>query len=407
MDFHKFESILEGAKKYTYNNRIKDTYAFKMSETGDVTLYASVFAVMIFHYTGELDKLSDEEKQGWAEYLNSFQDPESGIYRAPEIFESEIQGGGHDEEHLSLHFLAHVLPALDLLGAQPKHPISFAHKFTNLNYLSEWLSRRNWNEAWLEGNNLLFVGQTLVYLKKNNHSGAEASLEYLMGWLDSEVDPKTGLWGTNGFCDKYKAIYGGYHQLLLYYYLKRPVCYPENLIDTTLSIQHIDGGYSRWNGGGTCQDVDAIDILVNLYKLTDYKRKEIRQSLYRGYHAVLRRVRDSGGFCDRLGHEFMHMGMELTKTPPNVANMFSTWFGIHTLCLTWEVYKNCENEDFESVNKRIRFNTSCSMGWHKKSDFREFPGASKREIISSKILVATQKLARSIYLLKSKYIKLQ
>jgi hypothetical protein len=373
-----------------------------MWKKGQVTLYSSVFAVMTLHYTGALNRFDEREKQKWADYINSFQDPDTGVFRAPEIFQGQIKGGGHNEEHLALHLAAHILPALDLLGSAPEHELGFARKFLDIGTLKTWLSERDWSEAWLEGNNLLFVGQLLVYMHEAGVKEAEPALEFFMQWLDDQVDPETGLWGTNGFCNKYAAIYGGYHQLLLYYYLRRPLISPEKLIDTALSIQHVDGGYSRWNGGGTCQDVDAVDILVNLYKRTDYRRRDIRRSLRRNHASVMRRRTFEGGFCDRLGHDFNHMGMEMTRTPTDRANMFSTWFGIHTIALMAEIFKQ-DQPDCESYDGLIRFNRSCSMGWHRKAVCGELPTAGTGEVFTDRFLLVVQELIVSIYQLKKRF----
>ena len=54
------------------------------------------------------------------------------------------------------------------------------------------------------------------------------------------------------------------------------------------------------------------------------------------------------------------MGMEYTYAPPETANMFSTWFGVHTLCLIAEII-----EIPEIGKRKWNFNNMCSMGWHR------------------------------------------
>ena len=92
-----FLSVLNEASGFVLANRMGDSFQFRMSKDGQVTLYSSVFAVMTLHYTGALRQFTDGEKHAWADYINSFQDPDTGIYRAPEIFEGQIEGGGHNE----------------------------------------------------------------------------------------------------------------------------------------------------------------------------------------------------------------------------------------------------------------------------------------------------------------------
>jgi hypothetical protein len=155
-------------------------------------------------------------------------------------------------------------------------------------------------------------------------------------------------------------MYGAYHQLILYFYKKRPIPHMEKLIDSVLACQHFDGGFSEWRGGGTCQDIDGIDILVNCYKLTDYRARDIRRSLRRSLQHILNdRLIVSGGFQDRAGHEFIHNSMTTTLTPKGMANTFSTWFTLHALVDIGSVI----HKDNFFRNASFHFNTSCSMGW--------------------------------------------
>lgn len=336
---------------------------YRSSLNSPPTLYASCFALMTSNHLGRLSSFDARHLQAWGKYLQRFQDQETGYFLGPEILHASHFGTDHNRQHISEHLTAHVLPALALLGIRPQYPLLFARKYLDREILGQWLSDRDWSKAWVEGNNLLFMGQWLIHLHEvEGHREGREALEYMLDWLDGEVDPETGLWGTNGYCNKYVAMYGGYHQLLLYYYLKRNFAYTHKLVDTVLSLQHLDGGFSEHWGGGTCQDLDAVDILVNSTKRTDYRRKDIYTALRRASIAVLRRFSLKGGFVDRVDEEFTHMGLSSTYSPPNEPNMFSTWFGLLTLVLISEVIKTPWTEDVEH-----RFNVSCSMGWHEKT----------------------------------------
>jgi hypothetical protein len=253
-----------------------------MCEGGQVTLYSSCFAAMTLHYVNALREISEEKRLQWIAYINHWQDPETGYYIGPEIKGENITSSSHNLEHVSLHLAAHVLPALLILGGKPVYPIGFAYRFMDLKYLQNWLDSRDWKQAWTEGNNLLFIGQFLLYLLEyENKPEAKPALDLYVKWLDGQQDPTTGLWGTNGYCDNHTAMCGGYHQLLVYYYSNHEVQFKKQIIDTTLGLQHIDGGFSSKGNSGACEDIDAVDILVNLYKLTDgnYRGKDIRRAL--------------------------------------------------------------------------------------------------------------------------------
>lgn len=335
---------------------------YTMCVGGEVTLYSSCFAAMTLHYLNALDALISEDKRAWATYLRDWQDAETGLFLGPEITEGELTSPKHDKEHLAMHLTAHVLPALHLLGGRPKYLLNFAQKFLDRKYLLDWLNQRDWREAWLEGNNLVFVGQFLVYLwEYEQREEAKPALDLFFDWLDSQQDPTTGLWGTNGYCSNFEAMCGGYHQLIIYNYCQRPIRHKESLIDVTLALQHRDGGFAPRGGGGACEDADAVDILVNMYKLTDHRRNHIYRALKKALRSILRKQQADGGFVYRLGEPFTHMGMSKTASPADASNLFATWFRIHTIALICEVLRD---EYLAEIN--WQFNTICSMGWHRK-----------------------------------------
>jgi len=356
--------IVDGVNSFVESMSTGKPGEYAMCGGGETTLYTSCFAAMVFHYTGRLAKLSSEEKAAWVNYINSWQDKNTGLYLGPEIVKDELTSQKHDYDHITMHLTAHVLPALSLLGGRPAHPLNFAHRFLDKDELLAWLEARDWKDAWLEGNNLIFIGQFLIYLRdfEGKKETAEA-LNLYFDWLDAQIDPGTGLWGTNGYCSPFVAMCGGYHQLLVYYHEERKVKSQEKLIDTVLSLQHKDGGFSPSGGGGACEDVDAVDILVNLYKQLDYRRDDIRQALQRALPNILRNQMPDGGFVYKLNQPFIHMGILKTQAQANEANMFATWFRTHTLALIGEILIDEPQVQFD-----WQFNNTCSMGWHKKWD---------------------------------------
>lgn len=335
---------------------------YRQSPGGAPTLYASCYAAMILHYAGALEAVSDEERQAWAEYIRGWQDEATGWFAGPELA-GPLTSPKHDREHLRMHTTAHVLPALDLLGARPRHPLARAREFLDRHHLVSWLSARDWRQAWFEGNNLLFIGQFLVHFRDvDGIANAQKALQLFFDWLDGQQDPATGLWGTNGFCDRFDALFGGYHQLLVYYACGRPVRHAERIIDATLDLQADDGSFARGGGGGACEDVDAVDVLVNLFKRTGYRRLAVRNALRRALDSIMTQRNADGGFVYRRGAPFVHMGIEATRSAPDVSNLFPTWFRLHTVALIAQVLRR-----HPLARVPWRFNCVCSMGWHDPS----------------------------------------
>jgi hypothetical protein len=270
-------------------------------------------------------------------------------------------GAMHDRDHLLLHLTCAVLPFCQQFSIRPPHPIRSAHRFCDLSKLERWMDERDMRHAWFEGNNILFVGQLLLYLRDvEGHPGAADALKLWFSWLDAHADPKTGLWGTDGFCSPMEAVYGGYHQLLVYYHENHPLPHAHGLVDTVLALQHDDGGFHPDGNGGACEDVDSVDILVNCYKRVDYRRAEIRHSLRRCLRHILSTQNADGGFPYNRNRSQSHMGVPGTRSGPNASCTFPTWFRIHTLALIAGVLPN----ETALAGIPFRFSRVLSMGWH-------------------------------------------
>lgn len=324
---------------------------------GPITLYGTCYALLTRHYLGEKIVTSETLREF---FLNS-QDPETGLVVGPELRDLKANPGSiHSKEHLELHLTCAALPIIQHLGLRLRHPLYAAHNFCELAFLRSWLDQRDLSNAWFEGNNILFVGQLLIYLRdvEEKHD-AQNALNAWFDWLDAHVDPQTSLWGTNGYCSADKAVYGGYHQLLVYYHENHRLTNPRGLVDTVLSLQHDDGGFNPKGNGGACEDVDSVDILVNLYKRFDYRRPAIRVALRRCFRHIVETQNKDGGFPYNRSCMQSHMGIPGTFAASNVSTMFATWFRVHTMALLAEILT-----DEPELNIPFHFTKSFSMGWH-------------------------------------------
>ncbi|MEZ4617194.1 MAG: prenyltransferase/squalene oxidase repeat-containing protein [Caldilineaceae bacterium] len=352
---------------------------------GSVTLYGTCYGLLTQSYLKADISIHSET----LEFILKCQDMTSGLFIGPELQEwTPLPTATHDRTHLLMHLTCAVLPVLAQYEQKPRFPLFFAHQFCDLTYLTTWLNQRSWRDAWLEGNNLLFVGQLLVFLRDiEENKQAQLALDFYFDWLDSQVDPQTGLWGTNGYCSPFVAMCGGYHQLLVYYYEHRPVLRIEQLIDTVLALQHIDGGFSP-KGSGACEDADAVDILVNMYKMSSYRRADIRFALRRTLNHLLSLQNSDGGFPYRKSSAYIHMGIPATASDPGESSIFATWFRVHTIALIAEIL----TDDPLLRNISFHFNSTLSMGWHPKWDHEQHM-LGRNDYLQER-LVSTQFLSR-------------
>lgn len=336
---------------------------------GPVTLYGTCYALLARHYLGSDQALPPSTLQ----FLQAAQDPDTGMMTGPELCDwSPPPSAIHDREHLLFHLTCAALPACQQFGVSLRHPLKQARQFCDLDSLRAWLDRRQLKAAWLEGNNLLFAGQLLVYMRDVERlPEAGPALEMWFDWLDQRVDPKTGLWGLAEGASRFEAMCGGYHQLLVYHHDKRPIHHPRALVNTVLSLQHPDGGFAPDGGGGACEDVDAVDILVNLYKQQDYRRPDIRLALRRCLRLLLALQNPDGGFPYsgyRPKDPISHMQVPGTHTRRGTSAMFPTWFRAHTLALIAQVLT-----DEPPLQHPFRFSSALSMGWHRPWPTQDHP----------------------------------
>lgn len=328
---------------------------------GSFTLYGTCYATLGEVYLDPGKALLESTRR----FIIGCQDAETGLMIGPELKDFKAAPGVmHDREHLLLHLTCAAIPVCLQFGIQLPYPIRDAHRFCNATYLQDWLDKRNLKQAWFEGNNILFVGQLLVYLRDaEKHPLAQRALDLWFHWLDEYADPKTNLWGTDGHCSPMEEVYGGYHQLLIYHHENHPIQNPQGLADTVLSLQHMDGGFNPGGNGGACEDVDCVDILVNLYKRNDYRRPEIRCALRRCLRHILVLQNPDGGFPYNRDCPQSHMGIPGTDAAPNQSTTFATWFRVHTLALVAEILT-----DETELQFNFRFTKNLSMGWHQPWD---------------------------------------
>lgn len=347
-------------------------FVHAMSRTGPVhhcsvpdgmsTVYGTCYGMLALEYLG----VGYGGARDMAEAVGAHQDPATGWFIGPELADydppPEVK---HSREHLLMHSTSAALPVLQQFDVPARHPLRAAHAFCDPRYMTHWLDERDLANPWFEGNNILFAGQFLVYLRDvEKYPGAQDGLNAWFDWLDRNADPNTGLWGTNHGATAHAAAFGGYHQLLVYYHEKHPVPAPKALVDTVLGLQHPDGGFSPGGGGGACEDVDCVDILVNMYKQMNYRRAEIRHALRRCKRLILSIQNPDGGFPYKRNVPQSHMGIPGTQAPPNVSCMFPTWFRVHTLALIAEIL----TDDANLRDVPFRFNKALSMGWHEPWD---------------------------------------
>ena len=268
---------------------------YKMSPSTQPYLLSSCYAAFVRELYADLRNLSTWQRKEWIDYINSCQDRETGLFCDPEMRPEHAKN--HSWEYLFLQSTTFCLSALSALQGTSRHPVHYDGRWYNPSGIVRWLERRDWSNAWMETNTVMFVG--ILLIREFTQYGtvkAKRVLENMLEWLDQFQDPCTGYWGTREGASLQNSMAGAYHLYLLYYYLDRPLKYLDKIIDSTLSLQQQDGLFSPRGGGGACEDIDAIDTLVNAYQRTTYSRSDIVRALMRALPSLLACQNEDGGF---------------------------------------------------------------------------------------------------------------
>ena len=304
------------------------------------TLYSSTYAAMTRHLYRDLGSLTELQRAEWVEYLQSHQD-DDGLFRDPVIFDQGWYKGDPEwcgRRHLSCH----VVTALTCLGAVAKKPLRFLEPFLKPSGFVKWLETRDWErQPDFVGNEVLNVGTLLQYARDfQKAERCRPAMRELLDWMTAHhLSARTGLWGrldVKNPRELSRAVQGGYHFWLLYFYDRVPIPHPERVIDSCLATQNACGGFGQGVHTGSdrqssaCEDIDSIDPLVRLMRSTDHRRDEIRTALQRGLKQVLLNQTADGGWWFVRGKGFTY-GHEQLAAGATEGAMFPTWFRTLTL----------------------------------------------------------------------------
>jgi hypothetical protein len=342
-------SVAEGVLRFTqacHRPQLGPGRYVYTSDSDQPLAYCSSYGAMARHLCGDLKNADSSEIQAWAQYLQSFQ-CDDGLFRDPAFglpddlsnvefapnagWDGGIAGWGW------WHMTNHILCALDSLGAVAENPLRVLEPFYKGEIvLEEWLSERDWNVSWAVGNEILNLGTFLLYARDyQNEDRAADLIVRLFDWLDGYQDDETGYWGTDchSRAGKLHAMCGAYHEIILYFYDKRPVLKKERMVDTTLSLQdEASGGFALDGTSGACEDIDAAFILINSFFRQDYRRDDIKASMARVLGTVIEHQNPDGGLVYRRGTPYTY-GHDMMSSGADQSCLFPTWFRLLSVAI--------------------------------------------------------------------------
>lgn len=289
-------------------------------------LYASVFAALTRHLYGDLTRLTTQQRNEWIGYIKSFQ-CDDGWFRDPAVdceLADSVDWWGW--QHLS--FL--TVMALTCLGGVADKEFKFLEPFKNEAYIEKWFYDLHITQdpsPLLNAHLLLYVVSMLQYVRDYQcMEWADWAVRKIIGLLDIEQDPKTGCWCTaNGRPDLInEGVKIAYHFWVLFFYDKYLVKHLEAAIDSLLSTQNNFGGFDYSVNSSACDDIDSIEPLCRMTKLTQYRKADIKTALCRAVPWVLANMNKDGGFVFKRGQALQYGHVKM-YSGIGESNMFATW----------------------------------------------------------------------------------
>lgn len=198
------------------------------------------------------------EREKWVAVLQGMQDPQTGMFSEP--------------THHTIHTTAHCSAALELFDAKPLYRCHALEKYTTREGLYELLEHEvDWQNPWPQSHKGAGI---LPCLTNTNMVGLEWKNWYF-DWMWEHADPESGFFfcGTEKQAPLYQYMAGGFHYMFNHEAERRPLRYPEKIIDSCLYL--MENGVGNPACGNLIRRCDFIDIDV-VYALT----RAMRQTPY-------------------------------------------------------------------------------------------------------------------------------
>lgn len=391
---------MKNVKKFITNSYNGDGSFTYSPQNKTNNLYAVCFGVMCLDLIRELNKFQDKKKV--VTFIQQHQDKKTGYFMDKTAIHKDKTA--HNQDYINLQLTDFAQMALSILNKKPLYEYKFLKEYKDKNYLENWLSNLSWKNPWLVSNLIMFILNCFIYEDENEN---KKYINFILEWLNKNQNAKTGFWDLGKKSSLHNQMAGAYHFFFFYTYLNRKPSHINKVINSTLLLQNYDGLFSYYGGGGSCEDLDAIDLLCRSMFYTDYRKGDIKQALKKAYWALIKNQNDDGGFCWRKADKinlkdflflinfkllykasfldfikngslkakkiinkikkrnscWKYSGLETMKIKETDSDLFSTWFRLTSIAFIETAFGDIVSLE-KSCNWNLRKN--CGLGFYKK-----------------------------------------
>ena len=274
-----YRRIKKTSLAFVEKMKIGDEPGVYAKEPGEgESFYGSYHAAHVLDLFGELRGRPTAELDAWAEIFRRRQTETGYFSNRP-----DEDAGKRPPERLESvwHTTRGAIWALRVLGRRPERPMAFLEPLLSPDALAEWVRTYDWTTAWAAANQVLAC-VTALHAQRDwfgDERVDDAILNGLFPALDELADPETGYWGTQFGGGLLDGLFGAIHVAPIYFAHRRTIPFIERNVDSTIACQRDDGSY--WPGGSDCPDFDGAYMLLNLHRLTEYRKAEMEEAARR------------------------------------------------------------------------------------------------------------------------------
>lgn len=347
-----FEKLQDDTVKYLQSLQISESWKFKFSHSNQASLIGSSLAGMLGGMLGYNQSLQEEQRQDWADYINSYQ-RDDGWFEDEDISEINLCLG-YAKDRALLHRTRHALLALKALCKRPSRNFIFVEKWLGDKAMWNWCETLNLEDYWYTSNMMMDAAIFLMdYSCRNDSPASNHAIHELLNFCDAHIDPKTG-YHDSGKSDLRNAMAGAMHLYPVYILMNREIKHVEKIIDTTLSLQQPDGlfGYESGTGGEDCLDYDAVLILSNMFFLSrDFERKkQIEKCFQKCLTGIMVNQVSGGGFSCHRRNENYYFGTKTTIVPPGGSSLWATYSRLMAIAMMSKILNLPGNQKWQLKN---------------------------------------------------------
>ena len=271
----------------------------------DWSVTATANVVIILDSLDLISTMKQERKKLLIANLKSFQDPETGLFKDPQLLDMEKVSTVFSEEHLWQYHTGFCAEALACLDSTPDVELPQKAFFElKKGQVRHEIMALNWNNPWLVGDHWR---KAVTSYRQNNGLTGENKIDDIVKEacevLEKEIiDPVTGFPELKGCKEKHIAMAGLFKVLFGYLEMERAFPYAKQAIDSVLAMQGKEGGFGS---DDFCIHWDSMWTLkvLNQQLKGEYRLIDIAAAGEKLSHYILVNHRKSdGGFSFYKDH---------------------------------------------------------------------------------------------------------